>query len=353
MPISLLRLALPIAVALSPAALLAERVEYTGGGSIVGNDGTPPPELSPETGPYVSFSFVFDTEQEPITSTDTAATYAAVSASVTIANSAPRPLTNATIMVVRAPADGDYIYLLEGTTAQGWIVTYFVDSRNPEFVPTLALPVEQPVHDDDYSASIEVRQGSREWTAYSDSTDLFSVHATPPENGAPVITSQPEDAVRSWGSSVTFTIATKSTSPVRYQWYKDGRPLHGANNASLKLWLLLPFHAGEYHVVARNENGSVTSETAKLTLKVAPFIVQQPNSLTIKRGGTATFSVRVTSSSEPVNYQWYKDGTALNGANGRTLTLPEVSRRHAGQYRVEVSNAFGRLTSSSARLAVR
>src|SRR5207248_11331028 len=60
----------------------------------------------------------------------------------------------------------------------------------------------------------------------------------------------------------------------------------------------------------------------------------------------------------PLTYQWLKNGTNFNPANGYgaqtpTLTLTNLLGADAGQYQLVASNSFGSVTSLVANLVVR
>lgn len=83
----------------------------------------------------------------------------------------------------------------------------------------------------------------------------------------------------------------------------------------------------------------------------APAVTDQPKSLTVPAGASATFSVAVAGS-EPFTYQWRRDSIAIVGATNATLTLAGVQSSQAGSYSVVVSNSSGSATSSNAVLTV-
>lgn len=103
--------------------------------------------------------------------------------------------------------------------------------------------------------------------------------------------------------------------------------------------------AGTLNSASVSIYGSLTSAAS------APVITTAPSAVTTTVGGSATFSVAATSSS-PLTYQWRKDGVAIGGATGATLTLNTVAAADAGTYSVVVSNAVGSTTSSGAVLSV-
>ncbi|MCX6916761.1 MAG: hypothetical protein NT167_27580, partial [Verrucomicrobia bacterium] len=85
--------------------------------------------------------------------------------------------------------------------------------------------------------------------------------------------------------------------------------------------------------------------------------ITQPASRTNGVATTATFSVLVAGT-EPIGYQWFKNGVALTDAGNITgaltpmLGVSNALGGDAGSYRVVVSNLFGSVTSSVAVLTV-
>jgi hypothetical protein len=82
-----------------------------------------------------------------------------------------------------------------------------------------------------------------------------------------------------------------------------------------------------------------------------PVITVQPASLNVPLLGIASFSV-TASSGTTMSYQWYKDGTAIGGANSSSYSILTVLGSSAGTYCVLVSNAGGSVMSANATLNV-
>lgn len=81
----------------------------------------------------------------------------------------------------------------------------------------------------------------------------------------------------------------------------------------------------------------------------SPRILSQPFSQTAEANNTATFSVRVEGS-EPITFQWRKDGQPIPGANASTLRIPAAQSADAGSYTVQIGNAAGNILSATANL---
>ncbi len=83
----------------------------------------------------------------------------------------------------------------------------------------------------------------------------------------------------------------------------------------------------------------------------APVITNQPQSLTVALGNTATFNVSVTGGA-PLSYQWRKNGTNISGGTSSAYTISSVTAASAGTYSVVISNTFGNVVSKNATLTV-
>ena len=169
--------------------------------------------------------------------------------------------------------------------------------------------------------------------------------------GQPKITQQPQDVTVSAGKNVTFTVGVSSPTPVSYQWRKDGATISGATSATLRMNKVKATDAGAYHVVVTNAVGTITSNSATLTVTAPPVITSQPVSATASPGDNVSFAV-TASGAGPLGYQWRKGGTAIPGATFATLALTNVQSADAGNYDVVVSNAYGVVVSNTATLTV-
>jgi len=83
----------------------------------------------------------------------------------------------------------------------------------------------------------------------------------------------------------------------------------------------------------------------------APSIIQQPQNQTAAAGASVTFSL-VATGSPTLSYQWYKNGTAINGATGASTTFAAQTADNGALFFGRVINPFGNVSSSSATLTV-
>lgn len=87
------------------------------------------------------------------------------------------------------------------------------------------------------------------------------------------------------------------------------------------------------------------------TAQVAPVITVQPVNASLSPGGNATFSVTATGT-DPLLYQWRKNGVDIPGETGQTLLILNLQSSDAAQYSVVVWNPYGYDISSSVTLSI-
>ena len=182
---------------------------------------------------------------------------------------------------------------------------------------------------------------------YSDAAKF--VFVPPPQ--PPTITNQPVGRSVNQGSNTTFTVGVTGTAPFSYQWRRDGTNLAGATLNTYTVTNAQSSHEGDYSVVVTNVAGSAMSDEAFLVVNLPPYIGGQPQSRSITRGHEATFEV-TAGGTEPLSYQWRRNGTNIAGATSDTYAMAGVQTDDAGFYSVVVTNVAGSVTSSNALLTV-
>jgi glucose/arabinose dehydrogenase len=83
----------------------------------------------------------------------------------------------------------------------------------------------------------------------------------------------------------------------------------------------------------------------------APTITQHPANRTVAAGQQASFTV-AASGSQPLSFQWQRNGANISGATSATLSFTAATGDNGAMFRAVVTNAFGTATSNSATLTV-
>lgn len=173
-----------------------------------------------------------------------------------------------------------------------------------------------------------------------------------------VITQQPNNQTIVSGNTATFSVVATGTSPISYQWKKNGINISGATSSTFTTEILnISDNGNTYNCDLTNCDGTVSSISAVVTVTDscdAIGISEQPQNQTANAGNTATFSLTTTGTA-PFLYQWIKNGNNISGATNSSYTTPVLTTADDGSsYSCLITNCDGNdsITSTSATLTV-
>lgn len=149
------------------------------------------------------------------------------------------------------------------------------------------------------------------------------------------------------GAPVTLSVTASASGTISYQWFVNNVPIPGANASSYAIASMTQQRAGTYKVVVSTACGSTESREAAVVYKTPTSISQQPPpTIDVNAGQTLTISV-VATGAGTLQYQWYKDGSALTGEVAATFTKAAAVSGDAGKYWVTVTSECGTVTSDT------
>ena len=185
------------------------------------------------------------------------------------------------------------------------------------------------------------------------------------QSALPAIVEQPRSMLIRTAQTANFSVTATGLPAPTLQWQTRPANSNGAwsnvatgTGATTAQYISAPLaladNGVQFRVVATNALGSAESNAVSISvsdLDVAPTITTQPGSLSVASGSDAVFAVNAHGT-EALSYQWYRNGTALAGANSPVLRLTGVTTLNAGNFTVTVSNAAGDADSNVATLNV-
>lgn len=138
---------------------------------------------------------------------------------------------------------------------------------------------------------------------------------------APSITNQPVSQTVSTGLIATFSVTAAGSSPLNYQWRKNGTAISGATSASYTTPTATISDSGSlFTVVVSNSAGSVTSNRATLMVNTTPVaITVTPNAARVVEGSTQQFAGNVSGASN-IAVTWSISGSGCTGAACGTIS---------------------------------
>ena len=177
-----------------------------------------------------------------------------------------------------------------------------------------------------------------------------------PSGTPPVITSQPTSHLIPTGTDALLSVAATGTSPLHYQWQRNGLNVAGATNFMLPLNNFQVTDAGTYNVLVYNSAGSTIGTEFVLFYRTGLQILAQPSNRLATNGATTNFTVMAVGSGNVI-YQWTQNGgpitaTNVSGINSDTLTVTNVQSFNEGTYVVTVSDDYGVTNSQPVTLTL-
>ena len=165
------------------------------------------------------------------------------------------------------------------------------------------------------------------------------------------------------GQAYSFTlIASGGAAPYSWSLAEGAMPPGLTLSTNTGVISGTPTAAASYSLNIRvtGANRLSIEKTFTLTIHeplIAPSLVTAPQSQSVIEGEAATFII-VASGTQPLSYQWLKNGKALSdsdriqGARTSSLVLSNVQAADAGNYSVSIGNMVKTITSSEATLTV-
>jgi 3-phytase len=195
--------------------------------------------------------------------------------------------------------------------------------------------------------------GSKYW-------DDLSVELLVPLNQPPVANCTVDPLLGLVPLEVNFD-ASASNDPdgtiILYEWDFNGDGTYDWSSSTSGTITYTYDSSGTYDATLRvtDDKGATDTTTVNITVYVPdqpPIILSHPIDLTVTEGETATFSV-VAEGTEPIFYQWQKDGVDIPGATSPTCITPLTTFNDDGAtFLCVVTNDYGFVTSDEAILNV-
>lgn len=166
-----------------------------------------------------------------------------------------------------------------------------------------------------------------------------------------VITAQSASATICLGTSKTLTVAATSICPpIAYQWYRNGVVIPGATSSSYIISNASASNTGTFFCNLTASCGTNKTTHIVISLSDPVQFTTHPQSQTVCKGTTVSFTANASGPSG--NYQWFFNGSPINGANTQVLTITNSQNINAGNYTCGVSGICGTIISNIAVLQV-
>ncbi|MFZ9171592.1 MAG: PKD domain-containing protein, partial [Sediminibacterium sp.] len=152
-------------------------------------------------------------------------------------------------------------------------------------------------------------------------------------------------------ASLVATVVANGDNNLTYAWALNGTAVPNGNGATLLVPNFQSANAGTYSFTVTNSCGSTSSasnnQNVSIQLITTPSITTISNqSVCVNNSLTVATTITNLGSTSPT-YQWYFNGTAINGQTGAQLNISNMQTAKAGRYYVTVNNGCSPTISSN------
>jgi hypothetical protein len=138
---------------------------------------------------------------------------------------------------------------------------------------------------------------------------------------APSITTQPLSQTVIAGGSAAFSVAVTGSTPLTYQWKKNGSAIYGANSSTYTTPAeTIADNGTKFTVTVSNYAGRVTSTAATLTVITSPTVMQTTSNTT-----TGTTSTSGSTSSSTLDTSTSTSGSSTSSTGAASLAIAPLS----------------------------
>lgn len=165
------------------------------------------------------------------------------------------------------------------------------------------------------------------------------------------IVSQPTPINVAAGNQAILEVQISGAGNVRYQWFKNGVKIDGANQRQFIIENTKVVDTGFYSVEVSNSINSVGSTASLLEIFIAPDVLVQSRDTTLYEGDSIQLFAKAIGSG-PLTYDWFYDGELIQSSSNPILLLEDVIFEDSGFYRVTVSNPVGSAEGTNINISV-
>jgi hypothetical protein len=178
-------------------------------------------------------------------------------------------------------------------------------------------------------------------SATSDGVVVTIAPAEPPS-----IFGLPPSLTTDAGSGLSFSPSVTGTSPMTFQWSKDGAAISGATSSYFWKHNLTTTDSGSYVLTATNSAGTTTSAPIAVIVQAAtaPVIFGLPPSVTVAYGTSLSLYGQLTGT-QPITLQWKRNGASISSATSSSYYRSSATTDDNGEYTLTATNAVGSVTS--------
>jgi alpha-tubulin suppressor-like RCC1 family protein len=160
----------------------------------------------------------------------------------------------------------------------------------------------------------------------------------------------PSNVVSSFGGNVVLTAKAEASTPIQFQWLRNGIALLDATNSNLTISNAQPENAGVYALLA-SADGFTNVTSVRVAFGPPPIVLSATTNVWVFDDESAAFQITAEGPG-PLQYQWLREGVEIPDATNNTLIFTSPISAKAGAYSLRITTAWANQITVPAYLHV-
>jgi hypothetical protein len=156
----------------------------------------------------------------------------------------------------------------------------------------------------------------------------------------PNIISQPDPIAVCEGDSTGAEMIIQGDEPFDYYWVNQNVDDTVSNDETLVFDGITEYQAGTYYAIVSNQCEDVFSDDFEVNVFTYPDFILQPQEIDVCHGDS-TALIAVADGTEPINYMWFKNQSALTSDTDTILEFNPAETLETGYYMCMADNICG------------
>jgi hypothetical protein len=175
---------------------------------------------------------------------------------------------------------------------------------------------------------------------YNNCGSIITDEAEVTVNTPPEVILEPEDMEICEGFELGFDLQLNGTFPMEFEWVNQTTSEVAGTDEDLLLSSPSIDDTGEYFCTISNQCGYITTDIFTITINQGPIAIVSPEDINACQDDSIALIVE-WEGTQPVEFLWYRNGSAVSWADNDTLILNPASWAETGTYFCRMHNECG------------
>jgi hypothetical protein len=191
-----------------------------------------------------------------------------------------------------------------------------------------------------FSEATQAQEGVYTCLAYNNCGETLTDEAYLTVNTPPSVLVQPENIIACEGNEIEYDLLISGTLPMEFEWINQTNSETLSTDEDLFISSAALENNGIYYCNISNECGDISTDLFEIIINQAPVALSSPSDVSACEGDSIALIVDYEGT-EPVDFLWYRNGSAVSWADNDTIIMNPANFGQTGTYFCRMNNECG------------